>query len=166
MDSGWAQAVAGFLQAAAGIATLAAAVYGFKYVKRQLLDVERTIQSNTNAHLADQSYRLIEFIERHPEVYDYLYKRKALESNDENAVFVALAVEMLANYLENLTLQHPNMLEQMREPWRKFTTDTCNNSPALLSFLDKNRGWYAPELIKLIDSLRAGKTAPASQQRD
>ena len=166
MDSGSAQAVAGFLQAAAGFATLVAAVYGFKYVKKQLLGVERTIQSNTNAHLADQSYRIIEFLADKPQVYDYLYKGKVLRSDDENAVLVLLAVEMVANYLENLTLQHPNMLEQMREPWRAFALDTCKNSPALLVFLDKNRGWYAPELIKLADSVRPDNKVAAGSKDD
>ena len=142
-----------WIQATTGLLTLVTAVLGLCFVKRQLEAVDRTIQSNTNAQLASQSYGLLEFVAKHPEVYECIYKGKV---PDPDNVCVQLAAKMLSNYFENLTLQKDNVSEETWRPWRQFIVDTYQSSPAVQWQLTKHKNWYSPQLIDIVSSIDAG----------
>jgi hypothetical protein len=144
-----------WIQATTGLLTLVTAVLGLCLVKRQLKAVDRTIQSNTNAQLASQSYGLLKFVAEHPKVYEYIYKGKVpaedyWDKDDCDNVVVRLAAAMLSNYLENLTLQKANILPETWLRWRRFIVDTYRSSPAVQWHLTKYEKWYSPQLIHIV----------------
>lgn len=138
------------VQAWAGIAAVVVTITGFGLVFRQIALVRRTLNSQANAVLSDQSLSILQFIAANPETYDYLYNSKPLTSSDPNFVVVRCLCEMVANYADMVVAMMPDLHPDVAKRWERFITDTVSCSPALRDHFRDHRLWYSDEVLDLL----------------
>jgi hypothetical protein len=145
------------VQAIAGVLSLLSLLFGFVLVVWQLSLLKRTLRSDTNARLSEQSLAILAYMADRPHLYDYLYASKPLGESDECRVQVLCLCEMVANYSGLVVSIMDDLDADVRARWRSFITDTLASSPALRDFIQKYRSWYPSQLVDLLKlATRAG----------
>lgn len=145
------------------VASLLVTASGLIAVFVQVRDVRRTLSSNTQSKLCDQSFDILRYLTDHPITYDYFYNGKLLDENDPNKVVVLYAAETLANFMEHLILQEENLPKQQWKVWQRFIRNTYENAPALQTFIKTHREWYADDLIKIVEECNNRLHVPRSE---
>jgi hypothetical protein len=139
-------------------ATALIAVGGIVFVRRQLQQVERTIRGDTHERLTTESFEVLKFLASEPKSYPHFYEGKSLEESCEIRVFIRYAAELLANYMEHVIAQRPNMSSADWKVWERFLSETLSLAPVVRGFLRSRKGWYSAELVSMSDKIDAEKT--------
>lgn len=137
-------------QAVTAVATLIVTAIGFVLVLWQIGLVRRSLLTQANSVLSEQSLTILQFVADHPETYDYLYHNKVLSPRDPNAVAVRSLCEMVANYADLTVAMLPDLRPDVAERWTRFITDTASCSPALREHFQTHRLWYSDDLLRLL----------------
>ncbi|GLU56626.1 hypothetical protein [Dyadobacter frigoris] len=136
------------------IVTLIFTVIGLYAVYIQIRKIRETAWSNTHSKLCDQSFELLRFFSDNPNCYDYLYKGKELDENSPDRVFILLATEALANFMEHIILQKDNLPTKQWDVWRRFVYTEFKCSIVVRNFILENREWYSLELLEIADECK------------
>jgi hypothetical protein len=82
----------------------------------------------------------------------YFYKKQLLEVDHESYEKLLYASELLANFLEHVTLQKDNMEDGDWPVWESFFIDTFHRSPMVRAYLNEFSSWYAKELMAIAET--------------
>ena len=123
------------------------------FVRRQLQQVERTIRGDTHERLTAESFEVLKFMASNPQSYPYFYEGKHLAERSEDRIFVLYATELLANYMEHVIHQRPNMSTEDWKVWDRFINDTLTLAPVVRSFLRQRKEWYSAELVAIYERI-------------
>lgn len=146
MDPNWAEIIEAF----GTWATAVSAVVGFVFVQRQIGQAERTIRGTTHERLTAESFEVLRFLASVPRTYQYFYQGKDLDVDEENREFILYATEALANYVEHVVAEKPNMAEADWKIWQRFLRDTFERAPVVRKHLERHSNWYSPELLEIV----------------
>jgi hypothetical protein len=147
MGPNWAEIV----QAIAAVLTLIVTAGGIFFIWTQIRQVERSISSSTNERLTSESFEILRFLAQTPTTYDYFYNGKTPATDDDNSL--KYATEMIVNYMEHIVVQMDTLPKDAQRRWTEFVKDTYSRSPLVRAHLRKFKEWYAPELLKLVESV-------------
>jgi hypothetical protein len=131
-----------------------AAVVGFGFIIINICVLNRTLRSNINGNLLQQSIGILKYIADKPYLYDYLYSDKSLSDTDPHKVEVLCLCEM--------ALARESLLDSPMEG--------AGFEPSVPA----KRRWFSLELSGLTPSVRETKLrkhgrpqhAPKSPQRN
>lgn len=137
-------------EAIAAMGTLVVTIIGFVLIIRQIRLVRRSLLTQANAVLSEQSLTILDFVAAHPATYDYIYRNKALQSGDPHEVAVRCACEMIANYCDLTVAMLPDLPPAVAERWTRFITDTASCCPTLREHFAEHRLWYSDDLLRLL----------------
>jgi hypothetical protein len=155
----------GALEAVGTWATACVALGGIFFVRQQLRQVERTIRGDTHERLTTESFEVLKFLAIQPDSYPYFYEGKKLEENYTHRVFILYAAEMLANYLEHVILQKPNMKAADWAVWKRFLCDSLKLAPTVRQqLLGPRKLWYTAELVLLAEGIERQISTEATSQ--
>lgn len=132
-------------------ATAAAAVTGFVFLQRQISQAERTIRGTSHERLTAESFEVLRFLASVPRTYRYFYEGKELDAHEEHREFILYATEALANYVEHVVTEKPNMTAADWKVWQRFLEDTFRRAPVVRKHLERHSHWYSPELLQIAD---------------
>jgi hypothetical protein len=153
------------MQALATLGVLLVTLAGFLFVIRQVRQIERTIRKDTNTSLCAQSIEILKEMAKCPQCYPCCYENAPLPEDEKVRVEVLCICEMIANYLDNVALQHDNLPQPVWERWRSFIRDTLAGSQVIQEHFRKFRNWYSPELIAYIDEVHPSKSQSSGTKR-
>jgi hypothetical protein len=124
MDMGNA---AEWVQAGAGVATLATAIVGVVLGLRQLKQLSAAARSDTNQRLTSESFDVLRSLAECEGTYEYFYNcKEPVEEIHERMKYVT---EMVAYYLEHVVLQLDTLPADAQKSWRGLVQDTYSHSP-------------------------------------
>jgi hypothetical protein len=149
----------GAIEAIGTWATALVALGGIFFVRRQLQQFEPTIWGDTHERLTTESFEILKVLASKPESYPYFYEGKKLETGSQQRVFILCAAEMLANYLEHVINQRPNMSAADWKVWNRFLTDTLKMGPVVCDLLRERKGWYSEELVQFCEQVERQLTS-------
>jgi hypothetical protein len=154
--------LAEWVQAGAGVATLATAIVGVVLGLGQLKQLSASARSDTNQRLTTESFDVLRFLADYEGTYEYFYNSK----EPEEVVHERLkyATEMLANYLEHVVLQLNTLPIKSQESWKKLTRDTYSHSPLLREHLRKYKAWYDESLYDVVEGVEPSAPEPIRSQ--
>jgi len=138
------------VQASASVVSILVTLGGFFLLLRQLRNVDRTIQGDTNASLCQQSLEILNAMLSRQECYPYFYENQELPDDDPKRIQILYITEMVANYLDLVALQRTNLPTSVWNRWRNFIQDTIKASPVVRKHLTTHAHWYSEELEQLV----------------
>jgi hypothetical protein len=142
-------------------ATAVAAAVGFIFIQRQISQAERTIRGSTHERLTAESFEVLRFLASVPNSYAYFYEGKELGETDTNREFILYATEALANYVEHVVAEKPNMTDVDWRVWSRFIDDTFRRAPVVRKHVEQHCKWYSPELLEMIKAATTNRDAQA-----
>jgi hypothetical protein len=81
----------------------------------------------------------------------HIYAGHELESENPDRIRILYVIEAIANFLEHLVLQKPNLPKRQWTTWLRFIRSTYESSPAIREFIKSRRDWYSEELLSILD---------------
>jgi hypothetical protein len=142
-----------WVQAWAQIGTLAVAVMGIAFVLLQIKQVNKTMRATANDRLANESLLIMRYLSDNSGLYDYFYNGKMPEPQREDDEKLKYATEMIANYIEHITLQTAELDKSMQSAWMNYIKDLYTNSPVIRRHLTRYNTWYIRNLQELMEEL-------------
>lgn len=129
-------------------------LYGFSvyYIWLQLKAVALTGQANVSERLASQSIDILRHVAQSPRLYEYFYENKALQEDEPDRTAVLCSVEIMANFLEHITLQRESLPKASREAWMLYVRDHYNASKAVRDFITQHKDWYADVFLTFLST--------------
>jgi hypothetical protein len=142
------------VQAWTSVAGVLIATIGFILVLIQIHELKKAIRAETHGRIYDHAFEVQKVFIDHPEFRKYFYDGVSLQSGGirrgslEHAQLLGFA-ELLADYLEHITLQCDNVPPHVRDAWTNYRRTLTTGSPLLKEFLDANTGHYSANFLAL-----------------
>ncbi|HEX6751680.1 MAG TPA: hypothetical protein VF092_30585 [Longimicrobium sp.] len=130
------------------------ALGGFLAVWFQIKQLKEAVQAETHGRIYEHALEVQRVFLEYPEFRRFFYDRVSLDGGGirsgslEHARLLAFA-ELVADYLEHISLQCEHVPEDVQEAWKNYRDHLIANSPLLCSFLKENRRNYSREFVAL-----------------
>jgi hypothetical protein len=151
------QAIAGIVYTILTLAYVIVTLVGFLLLRRQIQQVDSSTRGETYGELYGQQHSITQFFINNLQLRPYFYDNQEISSADADFAKIMAVAEMVADFLEHIYLQLPNLPEDVREGWESYMVRIYGNSPALRLHCEDNASWYSDELIQMLRSRRANK---------
>jgi hypothetical protein len=138
------------LQAFGSIGAMFVAIIGFALLIYQIKQIERTIIGDTHGKLYAQAFEIMKLIAEHPQIRPYLYDNKDYSKEDPNYNQIMCFAEILADFLEHISLQKLNMSEDIWPRWEIYIKDCYTDSRALREYFEKYSTLYGDDILNIL----------------
>jgi len=145
------QAIAIIVYVVLTFAHVIVTLVGFLLLRRQIRQVDLSTRGETYGELYSQQHAITTFFLENLRLRPYFYDNQEIRADAEYLQIMAVA-EMVADFLEHIYLQLPNLPADVRDGWATYMRRIYCNSPALRSHLEANGSWYSDELIEMLRS--------------
>jgi hypothetical protein len=152
MKTEWTDVV----QAIAAIAGVVVALGGFVIIIYQIVQLERAVRGDTHSKLYSQGFEVVRFFADNAEVRPYFYEGKPVTGAEPEYGKISLCAELMADYLEHIALQKPNLPEDVWLRWVAYIRDRLRSSPFLVRYLQTHKDQYSEELHVLVPDDKGG----------
>ena len=130
---------------------------------RQTIEMFEVI-TQANPHDC-QSLEILKFFAENPEVRPYFYDNKDLKlaPTELEKLKVLSTAEMVAGFMELVTLQIEEQPAEIQPRWKAYIVDAYNSSSVVREHLKTCEAWYADDLLRLLpnEPASANKTSPS-----
>lgn len=149
------------------VGALASGYFALRAARGQVEAAMRQVRGGVSDRLYQTNRALLEYLARYPSLRPYFFDRKPLADcrDEEERNRVLLSAAMVADLLELIVLDLPDLPESVRERWKQFAIDSHCASPALQAYLDDFGHWYSPLLLELLRKPSAASPRPISEGR-
>lgn len=139
-------------QAVCAIGSLGVAVIGFAALFYQLVQLRRSVQSDTHGKLYTEDYSVVQLFLSECALRPFFYSNKPISEDDPNYSKAAIVAELLCSHFEHIILQEPNLPEHIRPRWDAYVRAMYAQSPIIRDHLRDNKDWYSEQLHELVKS--------------
>lgn len=98
-------------------------------------------QASVSERLASQSIEILKYIADDPQLYEYFYKNKPLVIEAPTRTKVLCCAEIMANFLEHISLQRPSLPVASQEALMRYVRDHYSASRVVREFVTDHRHW-------------------------
>jgi hypothetical protein len=146
------------------IGAVVGGVFALRAARQQIKVMVAQTQGSVHERLYNQNLELNRFFAEHPKLRPYLYENKELSKTEtaEEKSQVLSAADMVAGFLELVTLQMPEISENIRVKWRNYIIDQYNSSSVLREHFKAYEDWYAEEVLSLLLSNKGTRSLSSS----
>jgi hypothetical protein len=140
---------------------------GFWLVWSQIKNLRQSTAGNTYASLYGEYMDVCKLFLKRPYLRTYFYNTApggtGVPSTGPICEEIETMCELMTGLLEHATLQQMNIPPNIwEECWHKYTNDRFNESPAMISYWERNRHLYAEDFRKVVDKRKgAAQKAPS-----
>ena len=129
-------------------------VFSLMAAKRQVEVMLQHSRGDINERLYSQSLGIMQFFAEHPEVRPYFYDNKDLSKAESELekLRVLSTAEMVAGFMELVTLQLEEQPAEIQPRWRAYIVDGYESSAVLREHLATCSAWYADDFLRLLPS--------------
>jgi hypothetical protein len=145
------QAIAIIVYVVLTFAYVIVTLIGFLLLRRQIRQVDLSTRGETYGELYSQQHSITTFFIENLQLRPYFYDNREIET-EANYLQIMAVAEMVADFLEHIYLQLPNLPADVREGWAAYMERIYSNSPALRIHFDANGSWYSEELLEMLSS--------------
>jgi hypothetical protein len=152
VDSTLLGAIAGIIGGIIG--AVVGGFFALRAAKQQIKVMVSQTQGSVHERLYNQNLELTRFFAEHPKLRPYFYENKELSKTEtaEEKSQILSAADMVAGFLELVTLQMPEISEDIRLRWRNYIIDQYKSSSVLREHFNTYAHWYADEILSLLPS--------------
>lgn len=134
------------------------AIVGFGAVVYQIRQVREAVRADTHGRIYEHALEVQKLFVEHPQFREYFYGGAAMDPSAEEYARLLAFTELLADYLEHISLQCAYVPDHVRRTWENYTCRLLMHSPVLDQFLSDNEGLYSTEFMGLCNRVRGRRT--------
>ena len=136
-------------QAYAAWAAVAVAILGFVTVVYQIRQLSAAVRADTHGRIYDHALEVQRLFLENPSYRTYFYDGTIPNLNGEERARLLAFAELVADYLEHVTLQCEVVPEHVTAAWRAYIGFFLNHSPVLCEFLSEHRSHYSSKFVAI-----------------
>jgi len=141
------------LQAIASLIGTILIPIGFYLVWRQIIQLNKSIRSNTNNYVYTQTNEFINFIIE-KDIRKYFYENVSVNKKNKTE-FIDVACEKACCLFEFILLEEDNYKKGIFDNWKEWVSFVYLNSPALRKYIEsEKKSWYANELRDFFETIK------------
>ena len=139
------------IQAFAAIAGVLVALLGFGLLFHQIRQLRQTIQAESHGRIYQHALEVQKLFVEHPDLRRFFYGREELKAGDRDYDKVLAFAELVADYLEHIMLQRPNVPSEVQKAWENYTGLMLTSSPVLRQVLIEHQGGYCRSFVQFCE---------------
>jgi hypothetical protein len=144
------QAISSIVYVVLTFAYVIVTLVGFLLLRRQIQQVDLSTRGETYGELYRQQHAITRFFIDNLHLRPYFYNNQEIGGEGHEVSQIMPVAEMIADFLEHIYLQLPNLPQDVREGWQAYMRRVYNSSPALRHHLAENESWYSTEFIQVL----------------
>ena len=151
------------------VAQLGVAIIGFVLILSQLGKLKKQLAGDAYTSLYEQYVDVCKLFLEKPHLRPYFYEKRAVDATipDRKTIQaeVEIVAELMTGLLEHAAVQQDSIPKDIYEQcWLEFTKDRFE-SPALISYWQENKRWYAGGFQIMVENILAGRETKAKSWR-
>ena len=134
------------------IITTLVAIAGFIGLIIQLKNLQKGLNSDARGSIYDMSSKLKETFIEYPHLRKYFFNNIEIDPNSQNFDRVCAIADFYCLYLEQMSTQLDSIEKNHKRAWIKYIVDSIDNSPAIRTHINSNKGFYSELFLNHIHS--------------
>jgi hypothetical protein len=127
-------------------------VFALKATKRQIEVMMISARGDVNERLYNQSLQILRFFAENPSLRPYFADNRDLSTceNELEKCRVLSTVEMVAGFMELVSLQLAEQPLEIQPRWKAYVVDAYNSSVVMREHVASYSAWYADDFLRLL----------------